>query len=278
MRPRVRIAILATVSIAAIVAVILHGPIPQPPGYHAFADQRALLGIPNFGNVMSNLAFLFVGWAGIRALVGQQPTGIIPSLRRAYLCLFAGIVLVGIGSGYYHLAPSDAALVWDRLPMTIAFMALFAIVIGEHIDPKIGLHVLAPLMVVGAGSVLYWHLSGDLRPYVVVQFLPLLLVPLILLLYPSRAVARGISLGTAGSVRRGETAGERRPSNLRVGTHRERTYAQTLERRAGHVSVGGCGQAQALGDGGFRSLKLLRRQARRPGAMHRDVLIATFAP
>ena len=186
MRPRVRIAILAAVSIAAIVAVILHGPIPQPPGYHAFADQRALLGIPNFGNVMSNLAFLFVGWAGIRALSGQQPTGIIPSLRRAYLCLFAGIVLVGIASGYYHLAPSDAALVWDRLPMTIAFMALFAIVIGEHIDPKIGLRVLAPLMVVGAGSVLYWHLSGDLRPYVVVQFLPLLLVPLILLLYPSR--------------------------------------------------------------------------------------------
>jgi len=62
MRPRVRIAILAAVSIAAIVAVILHGPIPQPPGYHAFADQRALLGIANFGNVMSNLAFPL--WAG----------------------------------------------------------------------------------------------------------------------------------------------------------------------------------------------------------------------
>jgi hypothetical protein len=189
--PRVRIALLSIVSIAAVLAVALHAPIPQPSGYHNFADQRQIGGVANFWNVISNLPFLIVGLAGLRELATRQPSGVIASLRPAYFCLFAGIVLVGFGSGYYHFAPSDAALTWDRLPMTIALMALFAIVIGEHIQPRAGLRLLVPLMLLGAGSVWYWHVSrqaghGDLRPYLIVQFLPLLLVPLILLLFPSR--------------------------------------------------------------------------------------------
>ena len=41
-------------------------PIAQDPTYHQFADQRTLLGIPNFWNVVSNLPFVLVGAMGLR--------------------------------------------------------------------------------------------------------------------------------------------------------------------------------------------------------------------
>jgi hypothetical protein len=51
---------------AASLAILpLLPPIPQDPSYHQFADQRTLLGIPNFWNVVSNLPFVLVGAIGL---------------------------------------------------------------------------------------------------------------------------------------------------------------------------------------------------------------------
>jgi hypothetical protein len=170
--------------LACVIAVISYGPIPQPPGYHAFADQRRIFGVPNFWNVASNLPFLLVGLAGLLAFRGPTP-GVLPALRPAYLVFFLGTILVAFGSSYYHLAPSDESLMWDRLPMTISFMAFFPILIGEQIRPQLGARLLVPLLVAGIASVVYWRITGDLRPYVLVQFLPILLAPLLMLLFPS---------------------------------------------------------------------------------------------
>jgi hypothetical protein len=68
--------------------------------------------------------------------------------------------------------------------MTLAFMAFFAIILGEHIDPRLPRWLLWPLLLAGVASVLYWRATDDLRPYALVQFLPVLLIPLVLLLYP----------------------------------------------------------------------------------------------
>lgn len=184
-------ALLLGVALACAVLVLIQGPIAQPADYHTFADQRALLGIANYMNVLSNLAFLLVGGLGVAALLRQSALpGGLDTLRPAYLAFFAGALLIGLGSGWYHLAPDNARLVWDRLPMTVSFMALVAVVVGEHIDPRLGRRLLWPLIAIGVGSVLYWALGeargqGDLRPYVLVQFLPLVLLPLILLLWRS---------------------------------------------------------------------------------------------
>ncbi len=181
---------LLALAAAAVVAVGLHGPIPQPSGYHAFADGRSLGGIPHFADTLSNLPFLLVGVAGL-ALFGQRnPPGALPALRVAYLSFFVGTALLFPGSAYYHLAPSDSTLAWDRLPMTLAFMSVFAIVIGEHISPRLGIRLLLPLLLFGVLSVLYWRVTdsgngGDLRLYVIVQYLPMLLIPAIVLLYRS---------------------------------------------------------------------------------------------
>ncbi len=180
--------LLLAVAAVAIAGVVLHGPIPQPAGYHDFADGRSFGGIPHFADTLSNLPFLLVGVAGLALFGRRTPSGALPALRPAYLSFFAGTALLFPGSAYYHLAPSDSTLAWDRLPMTLAFMAVFAIIIGEHVNPRLGLRLLLPLLLFGALSVLYWRATdsgngGDLRPYVIVQYLPMLLIPVIVLLY-----------------------------------------------------------------------------------------------
>ncbi|MEN8207380.1 MAG: ceramidase domain-containing protein [Pseudomonadota bacterium] len=176
--------------LAALVIAFLSPPIPQDPSYHVFADQRMILGIPNFWNVVSNLAFLFVGIAGLYVVGQKRPAGGIPALRMGYAVFFAGITLIAIGSGFYHLDPSNVSLVWDRLPMTLSFMAFFGIIIGENISISSGIRLLWPLIGAGLFSVAYWYSSelqgrGDLRLYALIQFLPMLLIPVILLLFRS---------------------------------------------------------------------------------------------
>lgn len=177
--PRPRLLLLLGILTAAAVAIFLHGPIAQPQAYHHFADARSLLGIPNVGNVVSNLPFLLVGLFGLRELA-RQPAD---ATRPAYLAFYVGAVLVAFGSAAYHWAPSDATLVWDRLPMTLSFAGIVAIVAGESGTARPSRVVLPLMIVAGIGSVAWWSGTGDLRPYVAVQFLPMLGIPLALLLF-----------------------------------------------------------------------------------------------
>ena len=167
-------------------AFALIPPIPQDPGYHLFADGRTLLGIPNTWNVLSNLPFLIVGLLGLN--LARRHRICTPELRPAYVVFFFGILLTAFGSGYYHLDPNNESLLPDRLPMTIGFAGLFSIVIGEFISANTGRRLVLPMLVAGIASVVYWGVTeangvGDLRPYALVQFLPMLLIVIILTVY-----------------------------------------------------------------------------------------------
>ncbi|MFQ5634751.1 MAG: ceramidase domain-containing protein [Gammaproteobacteria bacterium] len=191
-----KLGVIVGIAVAAVLAAVLAPPVPQDLSYHVFADRREMLGVPNFWNVSSNLPFLFVGLAGLMVAGKRTDAGMIPALRTGYLVFFTGVALVAAGSGYYHLNPSNESLVWDRLPMTFSFMAFFAVIIGENISVRSGVRLLWPLVALGVMSVVYWHFSelqgrGDLRPYALVQFLPMLLIPVILLLYRSPFTSRG---------------------------------------------------------------------------------------
>ena len=175
----------------AILLLFFTDPVPQDPGYHEFADQRLLFGIPGFWNVVSNIPYLFIGITGMLFTLAKPVAGGLPELRHNYFLFFTGVFLVGIGSSWYHWSPSNESLVWDRLPMTMAFMAFFSAVLGEFYSTKAANATLWPLIVAGVLSVLYWIYSeqtgtGDLRPYAMVQFLPMILVPAILLTQQSR--------------------------------------------------------------------------------------------
>jgi len=179
------------ISIAGITGVLMMDPIAQDSAYHQFADQRTILGIPNFWNVVSNLPFLIVGAMGLFSIIQSSRINLIADIKSEYVVLFAGVALVGLGSGYYHLWPGNETLVWDRLPMTVTAMTLFAIIIGEFASLRISKILLWPLVILGVFSVYYWHFTesqghGDLRLYALVQFLPMLLMPLLLLLFNPR--------------------------------------------------------------------------------------------
>ena len=179
------------ISIVGIIGVLMLEPIAQDPLYHQFADQRTMYGVPNFWNVLSNLPFLIVGMMGLFSLARPGRIKFIAEIKSAYVLFFTGVALVSFGSAYYHLWPGNETLVWDRLPMTFAFMALFAVIFGEFAALKISKLILWPLVVLGILSVFYWHFTessghGDLRFYILIQFLPMLLIPLLLMLFRSR--------------------------------------------------------------------------------------------
>jgi hypothetical protein len=182
-------------------------PIPQDPAYHRLADSRPWLGIPNALNVLSNVGFILVGALGLAFVMGPGRGGPAfrePGERWPYLVFFGGLLLTGLGSGYYHWEPGNARLAWDRLPLAITLMGLLAATIAERIGVKAGLRLLGPLVLLAAGSVVYWHWTelrgaGDLRPYALVQFYPIVAVPLMLWWLPPRYTRGGEFLAAAAT-------------------------------------------------------------------------------
>jgi hypothetical protein len=169
--------------------------IPQPQTYHHFADQRIFLAIPHFFDVVSNLGFLVVGLWGLSFVSRGNAEAGGPFLTRKerwpYFFFFLGVLLTAFGSAYYHWAPDNARLLWDRLPMAMGFMGLLAAVLGERIAAPLATRTLGPLVGAGIGSVVYWRwtdLAGrdDLRIYGVVQFGSLALVLALCALQSSR--------------------------------------------------------------------------------------------
>ena len=189
-----RVRILIGVAVLAAGVALLISPIAQDSAYHQFADRRAFLGIPNFADTASSIGFLIVGALGTAFVIGGPGRWLFdaPGERWPFLFFFAAVALVGAGSAYYHADPTTETLLWDRLPMTVAFMALLSAFITDRIHARLGVAVILPLLLaIGIGAVVYWYFSeaagrGDLAPYALVQLFPLLAIPLICLLFPGR--------------------------------------------------------------------------------------------
>ena len=174
--------LLCLLAAAPLLILLCLPPIHQDPRYHEFADKRRFLGIPNFADVVSNAPFLIVGLAGI--VLGVY--GLLTGYSICWFTFFLGVSIVSVGSGYYHWHPNNDSLVWDRLPMTVGFVGLFMAIVSESVYPKLGSILLLPSLMLGAGSVLYWHYYNDLRFYVWVQYTPLLILPVLLALFPTQ--------------------------------------------------------------------------------------------
>jgi len=202
-----RAALVALVLTAMAVFTASLPPLPQPEAYHAFAETRTLLGIPHFGDVLSNLAFVLVGLLGLtwflRNRKQRRRDFVHPVEAWPYLCAFTAIVLVGVGSAYYHWEPTHQRLYWDRLAMSLAFMSLFAAIIGERTHHRAGLIALPILILLGMAGTTHWLLTelqgaGDLRLYLLTQALPLAVGTLLILLYRSPYTRGGDFIMAAG--------------------------------------------------------------------------------
>jgi hypothetical protein len=178
------LALTATCVLAAIVVPAM----PQPLSYHAFADCRALWGIPNFFNVISNLPFLIGGAAGLALIWNGNGRFIDAREQLPYLVFFLGAMLTCFGSAYYHAAPDNTRLVWDRLPMTLGFAGLVAAAVAERVDLKLGLRSLWPLLLLGIVTVIYWYGTerlgaGNLIPYATYQAWSIFIIVMLLIAY-----------------------------------------------------------------------------------------------
>ena len=187
----IRFAAVIVLTVVALAAAFLLPAVHQPLEYHDFADHRHLLGVDNFLDVVSNIGFLAFGLLGL-AVVFRHHTCFASSAERwPYAVFFVGVLLTALGSAYYHLAPDNETLFWDRLPMTIAFMGLVASQIVDRINVRFGLALLLPMLFVGAASVIYWSISermgaGNVLPYGILQGYSVVILLLLAVLHPSR--------------------------------------------------------------------------------------------
>lgn len=199
--------ILALTALVAAVTLQVHGPIAQDEAYHAFADARSLLRIPNFADVVSNAAFLAVGVLGLRALrrARRAPTPPPRWTSTGFALFVLGIASTAVGSAVYHLHPTDATLVYDRLPMALGFGAFSALVLGERLGARVGRATLWPAAALGVVGVLVWAatLDGrggdDLRLYAFVQYFAVFAVTALPLLVPEPRATRRPLLFAAGA-------------------------------------------------------------------------------
>jgi hypothetical protein len=229
--------------------------IPQPQAYHLFADQRTLLGIPHFANVVSNLPFAVIGLWGLVFLGSANHRQQFIDERETwpYWVVFIGLVLTAFGSSYYHLQPSNARLMWDRLPMAIVFMSLVAAVIVERISLQAGLGLLPIMLLIGVGSVYQWHVSelrgaGDLRFYAAVQAYSIVFV-LVAALLP------------ASYTRRSDLA-------IIAGLYAVAKVLETFDRpvfELGHIVSGHTLKHLAAAAAGYWILRMLKKRQALPG-------------
>ena len=168
--------VLSGLMAASLAGLLLLPALPQDQSYHQFADQRTIFGIPNFWNVVSNIPFLAVGATRLRRFHDDAAT----------VVFFLGVFLTGIGSSYYHWDPNDGTLFWDRLPMTLSFAAILALVVKERVSARAGAVLLWPALAIGLFSLLLWRWTDDLRLYLWMQFFPGLAVLLLSLLCPPK--------------------------------------------------------------------------------------------
>jgi Ceramidase len=165
-------------ALTTVAVFVFMKPISQDPTYHHFANDHLVFGITNFWNVISNVGFIVTGLLGINFIRKYKLSNPIIWM------LFGGVLLTGIGSAYYHFAPNNTTLVWDRLPMTIVFTSFFALIYSWCFNAKMGFKIWLVSFVAGIYSVFYWQyteheLRGDLRLYAIVQFLPIVLIAII---------------------------------------------------------------------------------------------------
>lgn len=175
------ISFLSGLIILLILAIFLPS-IQQDQNYHNFADQRALFGVNNAFDTLSNLAFIIVGILGLFNFYNNKFIKISNSFSVILNLFFISIILTGLGSGYYHLSPNDFTLVFDRLALTLVFTFILAMLANVRISERSGFHTLAELIILAPLTVLIWNYNGNLTPYAVLQFGGIIIIVLTLLL------------------------------------------------------------------------------------------------
>ena len=171
------------ITVGMIVILALHGRIAQPAHYNEFADQSAAFGIPHSADVFSNAGFALVAIWGWLTLRPRRDSEQLRAGWPGYRLFLIGLFLTAFGSAFYHLAPDNLRLIWDRLPIALVCAGLIAGVRGDIQGGSQRAIDVIVLALYAVASVAWWAITdrngaGDLRPYLLLQGLALILIPL----------------------------------------------------------------------------------------------------
>ena len=188
------------ITVGTVVILALHGRIAQPAHYNEFADQSAGFGIPHMADVFSNAGFALVAIWGWLTLRPRRASDHLRAGWPGYRLFLIGLFLTAFGSAFYHLAPDNISLIWDRLPIALVCAGLIAGVRGDIRGSNSGVDAIV-LALAAVASVAWWAITertgaGDLRPYLLLQALALILIPLWQAIY-RRPRSDRIAFGTA---------------------------------------------------------------------------------
>jgi hypothetical protein len=262
---------LAATGVAALALTLAWGPIRQPRSYHDFADARPLGPIPNFLNVASNLPFFAVGILGLAFLGGPRALSPFEARweRGPWAVFLGSFLLVGLGSTAYHWRPTDGTLLWDRLPLALLLGSFVGVIVIDRLSALWGRRLFWPIIAGALLSVLYWHWTnaegqGDLRFYVLFQGGAVLLVPLLVLLFPSRYSGTGALAAAA----------------LLYGLAKVAEWQDGSIFSLGHVVSGHTLKHLLAGAAGWLILAMLRKRRPQtaPGSPASESLVALRAP
>ncbi len=172
-KPKVRIKIEQTergllLALALLLATAILGPeVMQPAHQHDFADQRFFGYLPCAADVMSNLPFALWGLAGLLILPSVKLHRAITGLAALF---FTGLIITAAASSWYHLQPNNTGLAIDRLGMTIAFAGLLGLAAADRASMRAGVMLSCLVLVFGPLSVWASSMSGNLLPWLLLQF------------------------------------------------------------------------------------------------------------
>lgn len=154
----------------AMAAVAVFGPAVADPGAaQVFVDHRAWEAVPNAGDVLSNLAFLAAGLAGLWQLA-RVPLRAIDAMERAMAALFfVGLMLTAGASAWYHWVPEAAGLAIDRTGMSVAFAGLLGLAAGTRVSGRAAAALGLTALLLGPFAARA-ALDGNVVPWALVQF------------------------------------------------------------------------------------------------------------
>jgi hypothetical protein len=179
--PPTRSEIHLSFALAMACALACFGPaVSQYANYHAFADQRVLLGLPFALDVLSNIPFALLGvWGLLRVgatsatpparRIGFATQGPCDAQRQLALLFFCGLLVTALCSSTYHLQPDNAGLVVDRMGMLLPFAGLLGLAVADRISARSGRWTAAAVLALGPIAVAVWALTGNLLPWSVLQ-------------------------------------------------------------------------------------------------------------
>jgi hypothetical protein len=154
-----------------LIALAILGPaVQQPVHQHGFADQRVWGALPFAADVLSNLPFMVWGLIGFWALHQSVKSILAHVLYGLSAIFFMGLLVTSAASTWYHLQPNDAGLLVDRLGMTVAFAGLLGLAAADRASLRAGALLAGLVLPLGVVSVAYWSISGNVLPWVVLQF------------------------------------------------------------------------------------------------------------